>query len=96
MPAIWNPDAAARTQRLHRVWIAMRSRCHTPSNPSYKDYGGRGIAICEAWADFGVFREWAFSADYKEGKGLECAEAKRIRTNSRRRARRAEARETDT
>lgn len=28
---------------------AMKNRCRNPNNPAYKDYGGRGIKICDRW-----------------------------------------------
>lgn len=31
------------------VWSAMISRCHSPGNPAYKYYGGRGITVCARW-----------------------------------------------
>lgn len=33
----------------YRTWIAMRSRCNHPKNVAYKNYGGRGIKVCERW-----------------------------------------------
>jgi len=30
-------------------WVAMRSRCYDKNNIAYKDYGGRGINVCERW-----------------------------------------------
>jgi len=27
----------------------MRNRCRNPRNTAYKDYGGRGITVCERW-----------------------------------------------
>jgi site-specific DNA-cytosine methylase len=35
----------------YRAWQTMRLRCHEPTNPAYKDYGGRGIEVCERWRD---------------------------------------------
>lgn len=35
----------------YRVWQTMRLRCTEPSNPAWKDYGGRGITICRQWLD---------------------------------------------
>lgn len=31
------------------VWCSMKKRCNNPSHKSYKDYGGRGIRVCERW-----------------------------------------------
>lgn len=38
----------------HRAWSAIRGRC-TPGNKSYKDYGARGIYVCERWQKFENF-----------------------------------------
>lgn len=32
-----------------RTWYSMRERCENPKNKRWKDYGGRGIYICERW-----------------------------------------------
>ena len=34
-----------------RVWANIKQRCLNPNNPGYKDYGGRGITICDKWID---------------------------------------------
>jgi hypothetical protein len=39
----------------YRNWLYMRERCRKPNHPSYNDYGGRGIAICERWDDSANF-----------------------------------------
>lgn len=31
------------------VWIGIRNRCNNKNEPQYKDYGGRGIKVCERW-----------------------------------------------
>lgn len=31
------------------VWKTMKSRCKNKSNGSYKNYGARGIMVCERW-----------------------------------------------
>lgn len=36
-------------------WSNMHSRCLNPSNERYRDYGGRGIVICDEWEDFRNF-----------------------------------------
>lgn len=38
------------------VWCKMKERCNNPKNKSYKNYGGRGIAVCKQWLnDFAAF-----------------------------------------
>lgn len=31
------------------IWKGMRRRCCNPSDNRYKDYGGRGIKVCDKW-----------------------------------------------
>jgi hypothetical protein len=33
----------------YQVWAVMLRRCHNPKNARYPAYGGRGIAVCDAW-----------------------------------------------
>lgn len=33
----------------YNVWAGMKKRCGNPSHKSYKDYGGRGIKVCDRW-----------------------------------------------
>lgn len=35
--------------RLNYIFSAMKKRCYDPNCKSYKNYGGRGITICEEW-----------------------------------------------
>lgn len=44
-----------KDQQLYWVWAAMIQRCTNPANPSYADYGGRGICVCERWRKFENF-----------------------------------------
>ena len=53
--------------RLYRIWRNVKSRCNLPNTINYKNYGGRGIKVCEAWVnDFSTFQEWAYANGYKE------------------------------
>lgn len=46
-----------RRQRdpLYVVWGAMIQRCTNPRNKQFKDYGGRGIFVCDRWRSFAHF-----------------------------------------
>ena len=44
-----------RHPREYRSWKDMRSRCFRPQSKDYKDYGGRGISVCERWESFALF-----------------------------------------
>lgn len=40
----------------YSIWIDMRRRCSDPSRDNYKNYGAKGVRVCERWqnsfADF--------------------------------------------
>lgn len=53
--------------RLFVVWSSMKQRCNDPNHSSYKNYGLRGIRVCDEWAsDYGAFRDWALANGYDE------------------------------
>lgn len=33
----------------NRSWTAMKARCNNPNRKAYKNYGGRGIKVCDRW-----------------------------------------------
>lgn len=33
----------------YAIWCAMKFRCYNPKSPAYKNYGGRGIKVCDRW-----------------------------------------------
>lgn len=39
----------------YRSWAMMVNRCRNPKCPAWKNYGGRGIKVCERWLDFANF-----------------------------------------
>jgi len=54
--------------KLYKVWTSMKQRCVNPSDEAYENYGGRGITVCESWAnDFHRFRVWAEDHGYRVG-----------------------------
>jgi hypothetical protein len=39
------------------IWRNMRRRCTDPKDKRFKDYGGRGITVCDRWSSFAKFLE---------------------------------------
>lgn len=57
--------------KLYGVWAGMKRRCQNPNTTYYKDYGGRGIKVCNEWQNYEAFKEWALESGYKEGLTIE-------------------------
>lgn len=54
-------------KRLYRIWCCMKARCYNKNLKAYKDYGGRGIKVCEEWINnFRKFEKWALSNGYED------------------------------
>lgn len=62
-----------RNTRIYNTWAGVKSRCFNPNDKrSYKNYGGRGITMCDEWKnDFTAFYNWAMANGYKEGLTIE-------------------------
>ncbi len=41
----------------YKSWSSMMQRCFNANNTNYKDYGGRGIIVCERWLIYENFLE---------------------------------------
>lgn len=53
--------------RLYTIWNGMKKRCYNSNDKDFKNYGGRGITVCDEWKDnFVKFREWATSSGYND------------------------------
>lgn len=58
--------------RLYNIWGGIKQRCYNKNQPQYKDYGGRGIAVCDEWKDdFQAFYNWAVSNGYKSNLSID-------------------------
>ena len=33
------------------AWVAMKARCYNTNHPRYKDWGDRGIRVCDQWVN---------------------------------------------
>lgn len=53
--------------RLYHIWCDIKKRCYNSNYKSYKNYGLRGIAVCDEWlSDFMNFYDWAMSHGYDD------------------------------
>lgn len=52
---------------LFNVWQTMIGRCENPNRSKYKDYGGRGIKVCDEWRTAKNFVIWALNNGYHPG-----------------------------
>ena len=53
--------------RLYNIHQGMIARCFRENHFAYRDYGGRGITVCDKWKnDFMSFYEWAIENGYCE------------------------------
>jgi hypothetical protein len=50
--------------RLYHIWYSMWTRCTIDTCKAFKNYGGRGISVCDEWKDFNIFCKWAESSGY--------------------------------
>jgi hypothetical protein len=37
--------------REYGIWLGMKDRCYNPKNIGFKNYGGRGITVCDRWLE---------------------------------------------
>lgn len=57
---------------LRSRYDKIKSRCYNPNSPAYKNYGGRGIKMCNEWFnDFYKFYDWALDNSFHPSLTLE-------------------------
>lgn len=57
---------------LHIVWSSLKIRCYDPDANNYKNYGGRGVTICDEWRkNFKAFFDWCISNGWQKGLELD-------------------------
>lgn len=62
-----NTHISISNKRLYGIWSNIKQRCTNSKSESYKDYGGRGISICEEWKNSSKkFVEWSLKNGYRD------------------------------
>lgn len=58
--------------RIDNIYKNMISRCYYPKNNRYKNYGARGIKVCEEWRkDRRLFYKWAYDNGYSDDLSID-------------------------
>ena len=53
--------------RLYETWEHIKRRCYSITCNDYKNYGSRGIKVCDEWRnDFMAFYNWAIQNGYDD------------------------------
>lgn len=59
-------DSEGKVKRSYNVWINMIHRCYNKNRNGYKNYGAKGVTVCEEWLLFSNFERW-YDENYVEG-----------------------------
>ena len=46
------------SNKFYQTWYDMKYRCYNNMRQDYKDYGARGITVCEEWLNVSNFVAW--------------------------------------
>lgn len=58
--------------RLYTTWTNMKQRCSNCKCADFKNYGGRGISVCDEWRNsFQAFYDWAIANGYADNLTIE-------------------------
>jgi len=58
-------------KEIYWAWKSMKQRCNNPRCDAYRNYGARGIAVCDEWNEFEPFLEWALENGWEKGLDLD-------------------------
>ncbi len=65
-----------RNTRIYSIWKGMKQRCCNKNSTKYKDYGARGIIICQEWLNnFICFYNWALKNGYADNLSIDRIDA---------------------
>lgn len=71
MSKIKTANGLAKT-KINNTYHNMKNRCLNPNNYRYKNYGARGIKVCDEWKNsFISFYNWAIENGYNDSLTLD-------------------------
>lgn len=57
---------------IYKAWWGMKDRCYAKNNHHYKNWGARGIVMCDEWLNnFQAFYDWAIANNWNKGLELD-------------------------
>lgn len=60
-------NAITDNKRLLKCYHHIKDRCYNPNGKGYKNYGARGVVMCDEWLnDFKTFYDWSMANGYKD------------------------------
>jgi len=62
----------AKNHPLYHLYYSIKMKCNNPKNPSYKNFGAKGITLCEEWEKGWLpFYGWCMSNGWEKGLFVE-------------------------
>ena len=62
-------------KRLYGIYNGIKKRCYNKNEPRYRDYGARGIVMCDEWLNpvdgFDKFVDWSLSYGYADNLSID-------------------------
>lgn len=66
-----NTIGNSKNPKLYKKWWHMINRCNNSKDISFKNYGMRGIKVCEEWLDFRNFEKWSLQNNFNDNLELD-------------------------
>ena len=64
---VWCYIDGRSKEKLYQIYIRIKNCTINPNHYQYKDYGGRGIKMCDEWLkDYQAFKKWAYENGYND------------------------------
>lgn len=62
----------SKNKRLYSIYQNMKQRCYDENSITYKNYGKRGIKICDEWLnDYSKFYNWSIENNYQNNLSID-------------------------
>lgn len=62
-----NEEERLKRDRLWKINWHMKQRCYNEKHHAYKNYGAKGIKVCDEWQNYDDFILWGFENGYEVG-----------------------------